>query len=130
MTKQPRRLIQERLRKLADLVEKSKTFDQAVVFHACGTPADVAGHVVAWLLPKVSAQCAGRIGTSEYVIHHAQKLLELSDKQAEALFDGHPYLDDDPRGTSPATSEEAAAVLRRLADTGEVDWRGVRMENA
>ena len=132
MAKKPRRLIQKRLRALADILEESKTYNQAVTSNKCGTPACVAGHVVAWLMPEEFRICA-RIARPVYIMDQAQELLELNNEQANELFEAYPYDAcwlgddyDDSLDTGPATAEEAAAVLRRLAETGEVDWRKAR----
>lgn len=50
---------------------------------------------------------------------YAQEKMGLTKKQAQALFEGHPF---NYYRNEPPTAKEAARVLRHLAVTGEVDW--------
>lgn len=79
------------------------------VLHNCGTPCCIAG----WA-------CAEKIEAGESIASHyvtAAVSLGLSLSKATSLFEPPFHLDWD--SISPA---HAAAVLRNLADTGEVDW--------
>lgn len=86
--------------------------------YRCETPACMAGHCVA-----LFGGGAYRRNDPEY---NAMRLLGLSEDQAIELFspggehaDFTITTDSDPRFISPA---RAAAQLRRVAETGEVDW--------
>ena len=101
--------------KLAEHIEQldPSEYDQSQLEHPrCGTPACIAGHAV-WLagwwgrLPAVLAA----------EMDFAKDWLGVSMAQRYALFSAHPEgLDDLP------TAQDAAATLRHLALTGEVDW--------
>ena len=106
--------------KLAEYIEglEPEQYDQRHVAHPhgslCGTPACIAGHA-AWL---VGNWC--RWGSRTF---SARVWLDLSSFQADCLFDSMPF---GPFGTEPdisaPTPQDAAATLRHLAETGEVDW--------
>lgn len=72
----------------------------------CGTPACICGWAV-YLWGSYSIK--ERIGSS-----HGEKVLDITREQAQRLFF--------PRGADRRTPEEAANVLRRFAETGQVYW--------
>lgn len=88
----------------------------------CGTPACLAG----WICYAKEASIDGMIplvdASGRHVQDRAMKYLEIGPYTAMDLFDGNPYGVDEYAGPDP-TSKQAAAVMRRLAETGEVDWR-------
>lgn len=94
--------------RVADAVERSGTYDQTFCHHACGTPACIAGHVVGH----------GHQPTWDA----ARDILGLTDKQAYPLFAACPlgFFSEAP------TNAHAAACLRHLAKTGEVDWAATK----
>lgn len=99
--------------RVADLVERSATFDMAHHFHQCGTPACIAGHVL------ISH------GYSFGSTHMAAGILGLNDEQRTRLM---LVIGDDLKrlGYSQITNAHAAACLRKLAATGVVDWLGTK----
>ena len=105
--------------KLAEHIEQldPSEYDQSQLEHPrCGTPACIAGHAV-WL-----AGWWGRLPTGFGAqIDFAKDWLGLSQAERYALFSAHPDGLDDP-----PTAQDAAATLRHLAETGEVDWRATR----
>ena len=110
----------ENILKLAEYIEglEPKEYDQRYVDHPtgphCGTPACIAGHA-AYLSGMSIYPGAG--------MFEAKAWLRLSSFQADCLFDSMPF---GPFGTEPdisaPTPQDAAATLRHLAETGEVDW--------
>ena len=103
--------------KLADHIEglDLEEYDQSVFAHDCGTPACIAGHAV-FLAGQWDQASVSRVARL------ARRWLGLQRSDAESasvvLFDSHPLHPDET--PSP---QEAAATLRHLAETGEVDWR-------
>ena len=124
---------QERLLHLADVVEASDTYDQTAYFHSaddgcrtkneepgihgalCGTPGCVAGHAVSLF----DSETAWDPDDRRLIHRTARDLLGLSISQAADLFDGAPL-----KGRKIG-KELAAEVLRRLAYTGNVDWKAI-----
>ena len=112
---------------IANVIEKSETYDQADWANECGTPGCVAGHIVyvhgdyesaiketdEWLTLSPNGQAL--------FFNQAKEILDLSSDEARAMFDGWPEFSDhhcyDP------TASEAADMLRRWAATGKVEWR-------
>lgn len=84
---------------------------QGCFYHSCGTAACIAGFATAVSRGDVSAKISN-LSTSD-VKHIAQAFLGLDRERASQLF----Y-----HGPNDASPELAAAVLRNLAATGEVDW--------
>lgn len=76
--------------------------------HSCGTPCCIAGFTV-------GDKCATYV--EEEIHDEAVEKLGLTDDQARKLFFGLG-----PEGIYDPTPKHAAAVLRHLAATGEVDW--------
>jgi len=133
-------LEQSRLNELADMIERSKTYDQRGWTHSgdgpfdCGTPACVAGH--ACVLSGARIVDVGHRGHDgryrapiweyegrRYATYSlAKKWLGLSYDQDDPLFNAYTVPDPDVGRREP-TRDEAAATLRRLAVTGKVEWR-------
>ena len=97
-------------------------YDQSRYFFDCGTPACVAGHALAEV---------GGYSYSEGVLRDknggvchpedaAAKELGLGAGVATDLFEGCPY-GNQVYAKTP-TAADAAACLRGLAETGEVQW--------
>jgi len=80
--------------------------------HFCGTTACIAG----WTL-AVSGQELSAEDSAQYlgIRNEAEAILGLSCDKAEDLFVNYPDFSD-------PTPSQAAAVLRHLAETGEVNW--------
>jgi len=112
----------ENILKVADAIEKHSIpdlgFNMSYAFDAVGPEDDRSGHSCG------TVACIG--GWTNVVlaksgnlpIAAAQRRLELTDRQADALFYplGYWRVDND------YTPSQAVAVLRHLAATGEVDW--------
>lgn len=112
----------DRLNQLADALKNGLPgvkFDVAdwLEIRGCGTTACVAGHAII---------LAGLAGSPEAIEDlprfstTAQEWLELDDEDANELFYGGIGV--------LATAPMAARVVRRLAQTGEVDWSVARKE--
>lgn len=105
----------ERINALADLIEKqpnsghkdSDGFNMRYWTHSCGTPSCIAGWAV--FLSEVPVETFG-------VKRKAAEFLGIEGEKTDRLFlPSDVDLDD-------VTSSHAAAVLRHLAKTGDVDW--------
>ena len=122
----PKKIYADRARELADLIERSPDYDQSTWMHIntadvsniCGTPACVAGHVTAVMKPSLN-------GTQRFLKEDHQangmKWLGLDMMEADQMFRGEPDYDDGEDHTP--TNADAAAMLRRYADTGEIVWQ-------
>lgn len=110
-----------RMLELADFIEKSETFDQTGWFNLCGTPACIAGHAVVcsgkWISYR-EGSVINDAGEIETVGRAASDWLELLRSQAVDLFDADPFESFYPE----STAADAAATLRRAAETGEIKW--------
>ena len=95
---------------LANYIEQlePKEYDQSCFVHDCGTPACIAGHAI---------DLAGQWSYNA-AVWDAVEWLGLDNDQGHALFDPIPLSPDD----KDPTTQDAAATLRHLAETGEVDW--------
>jgi hypothetical protein len=110
----------ERILALADIIEKqphvehtaAKGFNMWGYRHPCGSPSCIAG----WAIHSFP-----RVRSDEGPQSHAAKILGISWDEASPLFDPEHYVEGvmDMRSITPA---HAAAVLRHLASSGEVDW--------
>jgi len=111
--------------RVAELVEKSATFDMRREFHACGTPACILGHTMpeaaeqfgkAYTGVDFYAQAGAKLGLGErsYMRLFQPTLREVANWGA---YEGEPAF---------ITNAHAAACLRKLAETGEVDWLGTK----
>lgn len=106
----------ELLNELADYIEKSdkrrhrlKAFRMNIYFYSCGTPACIAGHLLAMKGVSLSDFLARRsVPTKELGISHEQE-------QELCYPHYNPY-------AQTADAGKAARVLRHLAATGIVDW--------
>ena len=102
---------------LADYVEASSTFWMEEYFHACGTPACLAGHG-ARLFGKLDSR------TSDLEEDVASEL-DIAERRANKLFRPVTYnfhFSADLNGEGYITKKHAVATLRHLAETGEVDY--------
>lgn len=112
----------------ADLVEKASRFTMGEIYHSCGTPACIFGHIVSAEEFAADKEADGwaadpwRLG--------AQRL-GISSRQAYQLFEPvESCVHWSACRGSPLriTNAHAAACLRKLAATGEVDWLGTKPE--
>lgn len=94
--------------------------------HSCGTVACVAGTIRAMRTGQITFISAGEMDWTEEVAW-----LDLAGDVAEELFFAEGYLGqlydeaddtDGVIGLEDFTAAQAVAVLRHLAETGEVDW--------
>lgn len=118
----------DRILALADLIEKqphtndddAEGFTMGVYFHNCGTPSCIAGWAMAMefndysekLRRKAEKSFGDACGPFEDRI--PGNFLGITPRQEGELFA--------PRNRSDITPTQAAATLRRLAETGEVKW--------
>lgn len=106
--------------RVADLVERSATFDMVRAFHPCGSPACIIGHVLAV--------------DDERNADHAALALGLYPEgaQARTLFmpEGRFHYRSGPGEFGHITNEHAALCLRNLAATGLVDWQATNPARA
>lgn len=102
---------------LANLIEKlpftdedaKDGFSMTNYNHSCGTPSCIAG----WAAWEANNRHSVRNGeVSSLALEH----LEISQDIGEELFYPHGY------SYNRQSPQKAAAVLRHLAATGEVDW--------
>ena len=116
----------ERIRHLADVIERQPDaqaklgagFCMRKFFHECGTPACIAGWAHALFSDPVDDALHFRASYSD-------EILGLSRRQGDLLFEPdneHAYFGAVYGETGYVSAKRAAAVLRHLADTGEVDW--------
>ena len=103
-------------------------YDQSCWHHACGAPACLSGHLIdmmdGWNLVR-DADGMTRVRTPDghdvKVDVAVARILEVPRKCAVKLIcpEPEPFTHEDDPGPSSA---EAAAMLRHLVETGEVDW--------
>jgi hypothetical protein len=111
----------DRILALADLIEKqphtsrdgAPGFCMEAYVHSCGTPSCIAGWA-SWLSFRKPKTLSG--GETD-LFDRAKSYLRLDSATAYRLFLPPGYFD--PHLYTPAQS---AATLRRLAETGEVNW--------
>ena len=94
------------------------------VNHTCGTPSCIAGY--GKLLFKDIIAAKRRDSGSSYSYDDIEAVLDLTEEQAEELFmpktpDADWWAEENDPGY--VTAQHAAAVLRHLAKTGDIDWR-------
>ena len=110
---------QDRFQQLIEAIGQSKTFDMSVYSHTGDTSGCIAGHAAA----LAGADLANY---SHLNLHDtARAWLGLSEEQANTLFAPvEVEADCAARETDHnfVTKRHALAVLRHLADTGNVDW--------
>ena len=100
--------------------ERDYGYNQCAYMHECGTPSCIAGWTV--------AVGRGMDGTSDLdrtpwaVVSEAVELLGLGYSAERALFCPYPYGNKPEGPPDLATAKDAARTLRRLAETGKVDW--------
>ena len=116
----------DRIRQLAEVIEKCEdnynrpvddekdsSFTMRLVWYDCGTPACISG----WTRTLFGDGIHGSDIDSE--------LLGISSATGQRLFlpfEGGVYWAEPPDSPRYITAKHAAAVLRNLADTGELDW--------
>ena len=106
----------EALKKTRDLLARSQTYDQSTWVHdgteahPCGTPACVAGHIMA-------AHSDGPLDPEVSTSGDAAALADLSSSERELMFQQNPY-----RGTRNATKDDALAMLDHAIEHQEVKW--------
>lgn len=119
--------------RVADLVEQSETFNMGDWGHECGTPACIAGHIVSTeTLARVlgarkaynrhasGPTCSTLVVALSCLKSEAAAVLGIGESAADALFVPPMRIQDSADGVW------AAACLRNLAATGNVDWEGTR----
>jgi hypothetical protein len=114
---------------LADRIEQSETFNMRRWAHSCGTAACIAGHIVS----RETRLYAQETAESGDIIREGAEALGISRETAEVLFlpwgregrGGVPHIMEFANDATLSPSW-GAAVLRKLAHTGEVDWMGTR----
>lgn len=114
-----------RILALADLIEKQphvelnsdSGFNMREYHHRCGTPSCIAGWVNEM---SKETNCGGPE-------HSAAKYLELDWVTADRLFEPSHLsgYHGGVFGWRDITPQQAATTLRKLAETGEVDWSHV-----
>ena len=102
------------------LANKRRVFNMSDTFHEpCGAPSDIAAHAAATFAH------ADESWTVEEANAAARKALGLNREQADELFAPDDVIANchSPKGARGFISpQRAAAVLRRFAETGVVDW--------
>lgn len=114
--------------RVADAVEKSAMFTMEQYVHDCGTAACIAGHSVS---SRTRARASN--GPATNLEKEARIALGLDDVRAWELFHpNHSYADwwVSEGMTGWISPPHAAACLRKLAATGEVDWLGTKPSKA
>ena len=99
---------------VAEAVERSNSYSQEIERNPCGGPGCVIGHARDLMREEIVAPEKSWAELLEW--------LGITDEQGMAIYDPCPYYPF--RYGGPPTKEQAAAMLRRLAETGEVDWHG------
>ena len=96
-------------------IKNSLTFDQRTYVHDCGTPACIAGHIIArhYRASEAILQHCAAFSLKT----HARTAAGLDNHQADELFMGFPY------SARQTTKDEAIAAIQSLIDTGEVEWK-------
>lgn len=114
----------ERILALADLIEKQphaghsdeSGFRMSRFTHLCGTPACIAG----WAEWSRDGENSDKPWVT---FRSGMNYLEITVAQASALFEPTHMVWPD------ITPAQAATTLRKLAETGKVDWSHVETEN-
>jgi len=113
----------DRILALADLIEKQPLTDSIAAdgfymgsyTHECGTPSCIAGWA-AW--ESLGRPAHMKLNDEWGVSDLAAEFLGISDEQRRSLF----LMSNSNRSYHGVSPTEAAAVIRRFAATGEVDW--------
>ena len=121
----------ENLITLRNHLQTSTTYDQREWFHDCGTPACVAGHAAALALGANnfydwSAKEEDHLTLVQRIQIEAEDWLELEEREADVMFDSHPYYKFPLVTGEPiprkATKEDAIRMLNWAIDNDEVKW--------
>lgn len=123
----------DRIREIADEIERLplvggdapyhngdrdiEQFNMSCYHFDCGSPACIAGHVVA----KYSGQMPGSFAAMDRTEYEAAELLGLRPHHGIRLL-FQPYRSECGVALRQITPAHAARTLRRLADTEAVDW--------
>ena len=120
----------ENIKKLIDVLEESKTYDQGRWSHNiegphCGSPACIAGHAaqLAGATDMGGGRCAVD-GKFAFIDDTAIGWMGINSRQSAALVRPLPY-----GNRREATKADAIATLKHLLETGEVDWKAANKEN-
>lgn len=112
---------------MAYVAERSGVYAKDKTGHHCGTVACIAGYAFAIKHPRTSAakiraieERTGGDADDDPIVEEARDFLGITPDESEALFFPDAYDPDLILHNLPA--EQAVAVLRHLAETGEVDW--------
>ena len=105
----------DRILQIADDVEANADFDMGT-FYKCRTPGCIAGHAAA------RAKVVGLVGSDTTDV--AVKYLGI--RRYDSLFYPVSACDGVHFASGGITSAHAAACLRKLAKTGEIDWLGTK----
>ena len=116
----------ENLKRLIDVIEQSKTFsmhairwgnlvvnDEEFGEHPCGTPACISGHAI-------------QLGAES---RHLDKFLGIPEKQKyfiTAPTYNYAHLRARPGEPGYITKSHAVRMLKKLLETGKVDWKGTK----
>lgn len=118
--------------RVADAVERSTTFGMLYV-HVCGTPQCIAGHALTaerLLQYYHQSSSAGHNDHYPLMAEAAVALgLDAHESAWASLFkprNSAAHFDSRPGEDGYISAAHAAAVLRKLAATGEVDWLGTK----
>ena len=102
------------LKQVQEDIKVSLTYNQRIFVHDCGTPACIAGHIVARYYPN--SESILRNCTPQTVSRYAKEAAQLENIQRDMLFAGWPL------NQIPVTKDHAIAAIQSLIDTGEVAW--------
>ena len=105
----------EQIDGLIEDLKASKTYDQTMYFNECGSPACIAGHILARNGYQYDSEVRNRIDEI------AMELLGLPLEEADELFESRPYYSQGIHDYEP-TVDDAIATLEHLKKTGEVLW--------
>ena len=127
----------ENVLKLADVVERSETFDMIVYWQVrphdarrCGTPACIAGHAAALFFEEHGRYVQRHPDGGIYASHTEQTaalFLGINGDRGQQIELFCPRYEDASCDAFPSepgwiSADRAAAVLRHFAETGEIDW--------
>ena len=116
----------ENLKRLIAVIEKSETFsmhsiewsnmfesDEGFGDHSCGTPACIVGHAI-------------QIGSDYRCL---DKFLDMSEMRSNAIIApsyDYAHYHAKPGEAGYITKSHAVRMLKKLLETGKVDWKGTK----
>ena len=115
----------ERILELADIIGASDTYDQRTISDGVDCPRCIMGHCIQAFYPGgLAGFMADNPDGEASMWSTVDEMLGLTKVQSASAMGAYPTLDPHVDGVdgSPAR-EEAAAMLRNLAETGKVEWR-------